>query len=107
MATKSHKLPFAIETEDVAGKGILITGGTTGIGRAAALLLASRGARVLVFGRHQDELNDAMNDLQEVSDEVYGLTADTTKQEDIRRVFAEAERALEHIDVLVNNAALA
>ena len=106
-ATKSHDVPFAIETEEVAGKGILITGGTTGIGRATALLLASRGARVFIFGRHQEELDDAMNDLRELSDEVHGLTADVTKADDIGRVFAEAERQMERVDVLINNAALA
>ena len=55
-ATKTHNVPFAIETINVADKGILITGGTSGIGRAAALLLASHGAKVFVFGRHQDQL---------------------------------------------------
>jgi NADP-dependent 3-hydroxy acid dehydrogenase YdfG len=105
--TKSHNAPFAIECQDVAGKGIVVTGGTTGIGRAAALLLASHGARILVFGRHQAELNDALQDLQKVSDDVHGLTADVTNPEDIERVFTEAERKLDSIDVLVNNAALA
>src|SRR4051812_42572669 len=95
------------ESTDIAGKGILITGGTTGIGRATALLLAERGARVFIFGRHQDELNDAMNDLRQVGDEVFGITADVTKREDIERIFSEAERELKTIDIVVNNAALA
>src|SRR3954454_18858660 len=95
------------ENMDIAGKGILITGGTTGIGRATALLLAEHGARVFAFGRHQDELNDAMSDLRKVSEEVFGITADVTKSEDIERVFTQAERELKTIDILVNNAALA
>jgi NADP-dependent 3-hydroxy acid dehydrogenase YdfG len=106
-ATKSDKLPFAIETEEIADKRIIITGGTTGIGRATALLLASCGARVLVLGRHDEELNDAMTDLRQVSDDVYGLSADVTKPGDIKRIFSEAEKQLERVDVLINNAALA
>jgi len=97
----------ASENVDIAGKGILITGGTTGIGRATALLLAEHGARVFTFGRHQDELNDAMNDLRKVGGEVFGITADVTKREDVERIFSEAERGLKTIDILVNNAALA
>jgi NADP-dependent 3-hydroxy acid dehydrogenase YdfG len=97
---------FATEIQDIAGKGIVITGGTTGIGRTTALLLAQLGARVLVFGRHAPELEDAMHDLEDVSDEVYGLVADVSRLADVDRVFREADERLEHVDVLINNAAL-
>jgi short-subunit dehydrogenase len=106
VATKLDKVPFAIETEEIADKRIIITGGTTGIGRAAALLLASCGARVLILGRHARELNDAMIDLRQVSVDVFGLSADVTKPGDIKRIFSEAEKQLERVDVLINNAAL-
>src|ERR1051325_4554600 len=106
-ATKTASRGNASETQEIAGKGILITGGTTGVGRATALLLAEQGAKVFIFGRHQDELNDAMTDLRQVGDEVFGITADVTKREDIERVFSEAESELKTIDILVNNAALA
>jgi short-subunit dehydrogenase len=90
----------------IADKRILITGGTTGIGRATALLLASKGAHVLIFGRHERELNDAMRDLQETGRNVHGMTADVSRIEDVRRVFKECDAKLGRIDVLVNNAAL-
>jgi NADP-dependent 3-hydroxy acid dehydrogenase YdfG len=106
-ATKKRPVPFPIDTEEAATKSIVITGGTTGIGRAAALLLASKGAHVLIFGRHEDELNDAMHDLRQISDHVYGLTADVTRPGDVTRVFETVEQNLEGIDVLINNAALA
>ena len=88
-------------------KRILITGGTTGIGRATALLLAERGAQVLIFGRHEKELNDAMRDLKGVSSKVHGMTGDASRIEDVRRVFKEVDDKLGGIDVLINNAALA
>lgn len=98
---------MALETEDIAGKAVVITGGTTGIGRTTALLLASRGAKVLVFGRHEPELNDAMTDLRELSQDVHGLVADVSSIDDIRRVFQEADERLGGVDILINNAALA
>src|SRR3954465_13657151 len=64
-ATETSFAGRVTDHQDIAGKGILVTGGTTGIGRAAAFLLAGYGARVFIFGRHQNELNDAMNDLHE------------------------------------------
>ncbi len=105
-ATPATK-PIKTETEEVADKGILITGGTTGIGRAAALLLASKGARVFIFGRNQSPLDDALGDLRKFSGDVHGMAADVTKSDDIKRVFKEAKRKLSKIDILINNAALA
>jgi NAD(P)-dependent dehydrogenase (short-subunit alcohol dehydrogenase family) len=90
----------------VAERAVVVTGGTTGIGRATARLLAMRGARVLIFGRHQAELDDALEEMRGVGGQVYGVTADQSRVEDIQRVFEEADRQLGRLDVLVNNAAV-
>ena len=90
----------------VAGKAAIVTGGTTGIGRAVARLLAARGARVLIFGRDAQDLQEAMDEIRAAGGEVHGLTADVSHLEDIRGVFAEADRALGGLDILVNNAAV-
>jgi NADP-dependent 3-hydroxy acid dehydrogenase YdfG len=87
-------------------KSILITGGTTGIGRATAILLASQGAKVMIFGRHQNDLDEAMKDIRETGGEVLGLTADVSDLEDIRRVFKEFDEQMDKLDILINNAAL-
>jgi NADP-dependent 3-hydroxy acid dehydrogenase YdfG len=97
---------FDYQLEPVADKSILITGGTTGIGRATALLLASQGARVMIFGRHRDDLDEAMKDIREAGGEVLGLTADVSDPEDIQRVFREFDQQMESLDILINNAAL-
>ncbi|NLG50752.1 MAG: SDR family oxidoreductase [Chloroflexi bacterium] len=94
------------ERQSVRGKRVLITGGTTGIGRATALLLAAHDARVLIFGRHEPELESAMRDLRDMGGEAHGLIADVTSEEDIRRVFAEVDARLGGLDILINNAAL-
>lgn len=97
---------FNYQLDSVADKSILITGGTTGIGRATAILLASQGARVMIFGRHQNDLDEAMRDIREAGGDVLGLTADVSDPEDIQRVFTEFDQQMEQLDILVNNAAL-
>jgi NADP-dependent 3-hydroxy acid dehydrogenase YdfG len=92
--------------ESVNGKNILISGGTTGIGRSTALLLAAQGAQVMIFGRHGEELKDAIHDIQSTGGTVSGSTADTSNPEDIHRVFKEVDREMGRLDILINNAAL-
>ncbi len=95
------------DLQSVEGKTVLVTGGTTGIGRATMLLLASRGARVMVFGRHRKELDDALQAAHAIEGEVYGLTADQADPSDVQRVFEELDSQLGRLDILVNNAAVA
>src|ERR1041385_524207 len=97
---------FDYQPESVNNKSVLITGGTTGIGRATAILLAAQGAQVMIFGRHEQELNDAMHDIRAAGGEILGLTADTSYPEDIKRVFQEVDRQMDQLDILINNAAL-
>jgi NADP-dependent 3-hydroxy acid dehydrogenase YdfG len=97
---------FNYEPENLNGKNILITGGTTGIGRSTAILLAAQGAQVMIFGRHEKELDDAMRDIKQTGGSVFGLTADTSNAEDIRSVFKEVDRQMGTLDILINNAAL-
>jgi NAD(P)-dependent dehydrogenase (short-subunit alcohol dehydrogenase family) len=94
------------QPETLEGKRVVISGGTTGIGRATALLLAESGASIFTFGRHQKELNDALAEFHSASDQVFGTTADTARSEDVRRVFNEADEALGGIDIFINNAAI-
>jgi len=95
--------------QQLNGKRVLVTGGTTGIGRATAIMLASLGAKVIVFGRHQQELDDTLESIrnEEFSENLSGLTADVINKEDVERVFAEVDSRLGGLDILVNNAALA
>jgi len=94
------------EAPSLRGRRVLITGGTTGIGRAVAILLASEGAKVFVCGRTPEHLNDALERIREVG-EGDGINVDLTRQEDIERFVAEGERYLGGIDVAVINAAVA
>ncbi|HOX40958.1 MAG TPA: SDR family oxidoreductase [bacterium] len=91
----------------LAGKVALITGGTTGIGRATAVALAHQGADVFVFGRHQNKLDDAIADIKKISGrEAFGLCADVSKIDDIKNVFKRIDDKFGKIDFLINNASL-
>jgi NADP-dependent 3-hydroxy acid dehydrogenase YdfG len=88
------------------GKSVLVTGGTTGNGHAIAALLAEEGAKVCIFGRHQDVLDRALDRLRQINPHVTGLVADQSRAADLDRVFALVEREFGALDVLVNNASV-
>jgi 3-hydroxy acid dehydrogenase/malonic semialdehyde reductase len=85
------------------GKRILVTGGTTGIGRETVALLAGEGARLLTFGRHEQPLQDSLANAQGA---VKGLTADAATREGIDRVFEAVDAELGGLDMLVACASL-
>jgi 3-hydroxy acid dehydrogenase / malonic semialdehyde reductase len=85
------------------GKRVLLTGGSTGIGRAVLKQLAGAGARVVTLGRDQKALDEA---LAYAGGEVHGIAADLAKRDDVARIFAEVDARLGGLDVLISNAAL-
>lgn len=95
-------------TDTITQKRIVITGGTTGIGKAIADLLVSLGGRVFIFGRDETDFYHAMDDIKTKSSkgEIYGETADITRKEDIKRIWERIDKVLGGIDILINNAAL-
>jgi len=90
----------------IAGKTVLITGGTSGIGKAAATALAGMGAEVVVTGRNPEKAEKAVADIKRDSGggEVSVILADLAKQADVRRIAQEFEATHDRLDVLVNNA---
>lgn len=86
---------------DLEGKVVLVTGGTTGIGRAIAIELARQGAKVLIFGRHKPTLDDALKAISE-NGEGEGMIADQSDPADIKKVFAKASRMGELAAVIAN-----
>jgi len=82
------------------GKVAVITGGSSGIGRAAALSFANEGAQVLITGRRAEPLEAAAADHANI----VGLVADAARPEDAARTVAEAVKRWGQLDVLVNNA---
>jgi NAD(P)-dependent dehydrogenase (short-subunit alcohol dehydrogenase family) len=87
------------------GKVVLITGGTSGIGKATATALAAMGARVVLTGRNEERGERAVEEIQrESGGEVSLMLADLAVQADVRRLAEEFQERHDRIDVLVNNA---
>ena len=85
------------------GKGILITGGGSGIGLASARLLVEAGARVVIAGRNREKLEVASTTLN-AGERLTCITADVSDAEQATVLVAEATQWLGSIDILVNNA---
>ncbi len=90
----------------MTGKRILLTGGTTGIGRAMLIAFARAGARVVTLGRDAAALDEALEVARACGGELHGLTADLASREDIARIFDAVDERLGGLDILVSNAAL-
>ena len=79
----------------------LITGGTSGIGRAVAQSLAASGARVAITGRDEKRLAEAARDLG-----VHPIHADVAVEADVERTYREVMQKFGDLDILVNNAGI-
>ena len=90
------------------GKVVLITGGTSGIGKASAVALASMGAEVVVIGRNEERGERAAEEIRRESgnEKVSLMLADLSVQADVRRLAEEFQERHGRLDVLVNNAGL-
>ncbi len=80
---------------------ILVTGGSLGIGRAAAQVLAEAGARVAITARHEERLHTAAKAIGAVP-----IVADAGNPRDVEKTFEEVRRHLGGLDCLVNNAGI-
>lgn len=93
------------ELSGLKGRKAIITGGTTGIGRAIAVLLAAEGVDVFVCGRTKAHLADALARIREVG-KGDGVTVDLSSKEEVERFFAAADDYLGRLDIAVINAAV-
>jgi len=85
---------------------IIITGGSSGIGKALAEEFGKHGSKVLITGRNQSDLQAAVDELRQKGIIISGFPADVSRPEDNRNMAAEAIRVYGKIDVLINNAGI-
>jgi len=93
----------------IAGRAVVVTGGSRGIGKGIASVFARSGARVLITGRDSDVARSAAEELDALAErpgEVSFIQADVSDREDSRRVAAIATERLGGIDVLCANAGI-
>jgi len=91
---------------ELEGRAALVTGATSGIGRATALRFASEGARVALVGRDAEALAEAAAHVRAGGAEALEVRADVMVEADARRAVAEAVEKFGGLDVLVNAAGI-
>jgi NAD(P)-dependent dehydrogenase (short-subunit alcohol dehydrogenase family) len=83
---------------------VLITGALTGIGRAAAVAFAKKGAKVVVAGRRDEAGKALVKELRSLGSEAEFINADVRKEDDVRALVDKTVARFGRIDVAVNNA---
>jgi NAD(P)-dependent dehydrogenase (short-subunit alcohol dehydrogenase family) len=90
----------------IAGKRILVTGATSGLGLAMAQALIKEGANVLISGRDQNKIDQVVSSLKSLSGECVGALINVRDEQSIQKGVAEMVQLWGGIDVLINNAGI-
>jgi NADP-dependent 3-hydroxy acid dehydrogenase YdfG len=93
-------------TQEIEGKVILITGGSTGIGAESARLLAKRGAKVAIAARRKDKLDEVVAEIEAQGGIARAYVLNVTDKAQVEAVVAAIVTDFGRLDVLVNNAGL-
>jgi NADP-dependent 3-hydroxy acid dehydrogenase YdfG len=90
----------------IAGKVVVITGASSGIGEAAARLLAAEGASLSLGARRKDRLDRLAGEIRKAGCQVHVAVTDVVRRADVEALVRGAREAFGRVDVLVNNAGL-
>jgi NADP-dependent 3-hydroxy acid dehydrogenase YdfG len=91
---------------DIAGKIIVITGASSGMGEAAARHLASLGAKVVLGARRMERLDILVKEIQHDGGEALAIATDVTDRAQVAHLVDTAVQAFGRVDVLINNAGI-
>lgn len=89
---------------DLTGRHVLITGASSGIGRAAALAVADKGAVVFLLARREDELTAVVEEIRAAGGTAHGYPCDITDSESVEITLGKLLGEHDRVDMLVNNA---
>jgi NAD(P)-dependent dehydrogenase (short-subunit alcohol dehydrogenase family) len=98
---------MSVRLKPVEHQVIVITGASSGIGLATARLAAERGARLVLAARNGDALDEIVREIEQHGGRAVAVTADVSKEEDVRRIAHTAIQRFGGFDTWVNNAAAA
>ncbi|WP_338421887.1 SDR family NAD(P)-dependent oxidoreductase [Nostoc flagelliforme] len=88
----------------LSGKVALVTGGTSGIGKAAAIALAQAGANVIVAGRRQAEGEETIRQIQVIGGDGFFVATDVSKEADVQALIEKTMARYGRLDIAFNNA---
>src|SRR3972149_6398437 len=89
--------------KEFTNKVALVTGGAMGIGKAVALLLAEKGAKVVIIDKAKDE---AAKVVKEITGDAIAIQADVSKSSDVKNTIEETVKKFGKIDIVSNNAGI-
>ncbi len=90
----------------LAGKVALITGAGSGIGKAAALLLAKEGAKIAALGRTEDELKATVSQIQDTGGEAIPVSADISQPDEMQQAVQQVANQWGRLDIVFANAGI-
>ncbi len=90
--------------DNIAGKTVVITGASSGLGEAAARLLAAEGASVVLGARRADRLASLADELTQAGGKALALATDVTRCDQVKGLVDAAVAAYGRVDVMINNA---
>lgn len=88
----------------LVGKHVIITGASSGIGRASAIAIAERGACVFALARNGEALDDLVTEIRSAGGQAYAFTCDVTDSASVEHTVKDILGRFGHVDYLVNNA---
>ena len=89
---------------NLSGKTAIVTGGSLGIGYGISFRLAEAGANVIIASRNLDEANEAVGEIVKQGFKAEAITADISKEEDVKNLVSKVVEKFGSIEILVNNA---
>ncbi len=92
-----------MNTIDLTGKVALVTGGSRGLGQAIAMAMAEKGAEVVICGRKQNNLDQAVEDLRQKGMNITAFVANVGRSDEVTAMFKAIEDRFDRLDILVNN----
>lgn len=101
---KDELQPLPTLPERVEGKVVMVTGATSGIGKASALKLARAGATVLVIARTAEKLEETLHEIDQLGGTAQAYSCDVSDLTDVDNLVQQVLADHGHVDILVNNA---
>ncbi|MGH3532879.1 MAG: SDR family oxidoreductase, partial [Mycobacterium sp.] len=88
----------------LVGRHVIVTGASSGIGRASAIAIAERGATVFALARNGEALDDLVAEIRAGGGQAYAFTCDVTDSDSVEHTVKDILGRFDHVDYLVNNA---